>query len=83
MSEKILVISKAGPIADQQIDDVKIVITGCPPNFADLKEQGLFYDNDAEDLAEKLINSLPGGTLDRLTAKLLMHKASLFRVLGN
>ena len=38
------------------------------------------YDGEAEAIAQALHNALPGGTFDRLVAKLLLIKASHFRV---
>lgn len=45
-----------------------------------LKKASEFYDQQAHSLLQALTDALPGGTIDRLLAKLLEHKASHFRV---
>ena len=77
---KMLVISKALPAGSQVIEDYTIVLTDKPPSFSSLADLAKFFDNDAEDLAEVLEHTLPGGTFDRLVAKLLMHKAGHFMI---
>ena len=81
MPIKHLVISKASPIGDQHVSDAMIEIRGEVPKFKSLQEAAEFYDRDAFELANLLASSLPGGTLDRLTACLLTHQATLLRVL--
>jgi hypothetical protein len=82
-SRPTVTITKASPFYhDHHLPDVQILMTGEPPNFTfpDLHDAATWYDAQAEALFNVLRTSLPGGTLDRLTAKLLMHKATLFRV---
>lgn len=79
-------IKKAGPVAGESPHDVRIEISGEPPEFETLKEKDwrdqydAFYKEQATTLGKALINTLPGGTLDRLIVFLLTQKASYFRV---
>jgi hypothetical protein len=45
-----------------------------------LRQSMAIFDQQAEDLFIALRDSLPGGTIDRLTAKLLAYKVSHFVV---
>jgi len=75
-----VILCKATPIGNQVIEDVRIDFRKECPDFKDLSSAAHFYDLEADDIAERLIAVLPGGVLDRLTAKLLIHKASLLRI---
>lgn len=81
---KTIKICKADPVGDQKIEDVAINISEKLPNFFikdDWKHKyNMFYEKEAEELFDALINSLPGATIDRLLINLLKHKASLFKV---
>jgi hypothetical protein len=46
----------------------------------DLNEYAEFYDSQAKMLLEALICALPGGTIDRFLARLLIYKATHFKV---
>jgi hypothetical protein len=76
---------KADPVGDQEIESVTIIIDEKIPKI-DFKNDdwrhkyNIFYDKEAEELFQVLINSLPGATIDRLLIKLLQQRASLFRV---
>jgi len=70
------IVCKASPIGHDDIPDAEILIVKTVPEFKDLPQAAEFYDNDAQDIFDRLTESLPGGTLARLTAKLLNHQAS-------
>jgi hypothetical protein len=78
-------VAKASPIGDIQIDDVVIRIVGKVPDFAHSTalpwegEVAAFYDAQAGKIVEALL-SLPGGTLDRVLAKLISRSVSLHRI---
>ena len=44
------------------------------PENMSLGELAAKFENDAEILADFIINTIPGGTLDRFIVKLLKHK---------
>ena len=68
-------VCKADPIADEVIEDCHIHITqSLVHGGASVKK------HDAEQLADALYASLPGGTLDLLVVELLRRKASQLRV---
>ena len=73
---KILTITKAEPIGDQEINSVEILIGGKTPHLETLENMRTYYARQAQELFQALSGSLPGGTLDQLAALLLMHKAS-------
>lgn len=81
-----LVITKAGAVAGNAPNDLLIEFSGKPPELEALKEKDwrdkydAFYNEQAAALGKALINTLPGGTLDRLIVFLLTQKASYFRV---
>ena len=72
-------LSKAQPTITK-IEDAHLHLVVEIPDFKNLKDAAEYYDNDAQDIAECLIDTLAGGVLDRLIAKLLIYKASLLRV---
>lgn len=83
---KVYNIYRAQPIGTEQPEVVQIVIE---QNFPDLPGRGRLsdvlaeaaqvFDKEAQMLFEAL-QSLPGGTWDRLLGKMLEHKASHFVV---
>lgn len=86
MTEQEVRIAKASPIAGESPQDVRIEITGEPPEFHNMKEKDwhkkydAFYNDQAATLGRALLESLPGATIDRLIVFLLTQKASYFRV---
>lgn len=77
-------IAKAHATAGVEIPDVTLSISGPVPEFTDdpqwIKKLGVFYESEAERIADALCKALPGGTLDALICNLLKRKASLLRV---
>ena len=73
-------VTRAGKVGNKQPEEVKIKITGCVDEDMVWTQLRDVFDNDATVLAEALINTLPGGTLDRLVVKLLAHQISLYTV---
>lgn len=81
-------ITKAGEVAGKAPADVVIEFTGAPPEFGNVtlplsdfyKTANDYYEQQATQLGSALIETLPGGTLDRLICFLLRQKASYFRV---
>lgn len=70
-----------------EVPDVTITITETMPDLPlgtpgpeYLATYAAMFDSDAQKLADVLARVLPGGTLDRLVAKLLLVKASHFVV---
>lgn len=59
------------PLGNAEKPDVTIQISAKVPDDANHK----WFDGQASDLAYYLINALPQGTLERLTAHLMMHQA--------
>lgn len=86
---KSIKIVKAGEVAGNAPPDVSIELSGAPPEFEKLKAistadfyEGAnnWYEAQATRLGSTLIETLPGGTPDRLICFLLRQKASYFRV---
>jgi hypothetical protein len=82
-----LVIAKAGAIAGKAPQDILIQFSGEPPEYDDSlgweelrKQSDTFFQSQAALLGKILIETLPGGTLDRLICYLLRQNASYFRV---
>jgi hypothetical protein len=74
-------IFKAQPvIKSEPVEDVCIQIQKDIPDTPNYKEAVIVFRKEAEGLANALIGSLPGGTLDQLTILLLESKASQLRV---
>lgn len=48
-----------------------------PARFSELRD---IYDRDAEAVVSALLNSLPGGTTDRVLSVMLRRKSSILRV---
>ena len=69
----------AGEIVEPSMIDISAQINP-DGEVQTVREQAEFYDAEAERIFRALKTSLPGGTLDRLTAKLLILKASSLRV---
>lgn len=75
------------PTGDQKPPNTVIQINGdvkyaASKDYASLEEWSAIFDVEAEKLFVALRDSLPGGTIDRLTGKLLAYKASHFHVKG-
>ncbi len=70
------------PVPGVIIEIVEAIPDPHPTEHTDelLRECERIYDTQATALANALMGSLPGGTLDRLIAILLQRKASFFRV---
>ena len=82
--EKHLTIFKASPIVkSDEIARAVIIIGEEMPDFDNLAVSEKYHEMDASELAEILITTLPGGTLSRLTAKLLENYAGYLRVPAN
>ncbi len=81
-----IAIVKAGPIANNAPEDLTIEFSGEPPKHENLKWPEMmpvanaWFEKQAATLGSALINTLPGGTLDRLICFMLRQKASYFRV---
>jgi hypothetical protein len=61
-------------------DDLEISATVPFPRHETLAEAGAMFTAEAQDLADALVATLPGGTIDALIVRLLDHKRSHFVV---
>lgn len=77
---KTITVVRAGAIGGEQPEEAMITITGEPDDTVSLKAAEAFYEEQAEQLATVLEQTLPGGTLDRVIGRLMARRASLFRV---
>lgn len=68
-------IHRAQEVGDQIIDPATIVIKQPFPHFETLQAGEIQHQRNAEKLADILCRTLPGGTLNRLTAELLKRAA--------
>ena len=59
---------------------VHIEVRARVPEFEDIAKAGVFYDSEAAILEDVLYSTLPGGTYDRLLARMLARKSTHFRV---
>ena len=77
-------VDKASPVGDQRIADTYIEIVNEIQDFMasgfSLADADRSYDSQAELICNALHNALPGGTFDRLLARMFLVKASHFRV---
>lgn len=76
-------VHRAGPIGDCHVPTVAIYLHPewlTPPTDVTLEELAGTFDQEAQQIADALIGSLPGGVLDRLVGRLLTYKASHFIV---
>ena len=72
---------KAQPIVKSEpVEDVEIAISVEIPDVPSLDEADKVYSYQAEKLEQILIDTLPGGTYDRLLGFMLARKASYFKV---
>lgn len=70
----------AQPICDGDAHDTaEIYIRHAFPHVESVDAGVDLHQEDAERLAQTLVEHLPGGTVDRLVATLLLHQASLLR----
>jgi len=73
---------KFSPLGNHVAEDTVIRIDLDLPEFSghmNLKEIEGFYQNQAEMLADALLNVLPQGTIEPLTIRLLNRRVSLYR----
>ncbi len=68
-------VCSAAPIADEDRPRARIEISGALPP-GNLEKRAEHFQHEAETIADVLVESLPGGTFDRLVAVLLQFKAS-------
>ncbi len=84
MPEDLLIlVHKAQPTGDRQIPKLTLIAEEDVPEPARAIDSIDLFESDAESIADALIATLPGGTLDRLVVKLLQHQVSLFVVPHN
>ena len=60
--------------------NLKIIVESQMPDNFSIEAAREIYTAEAKVLADALLKSLPGGTIDQLLAELLERKASLLRV---
>ena len=86
MSRRDVKVSAFTPMGNQEPPNTVIQINGnieiAGDKDASLETWGAIFDAEAEKLFVALTESLPGGTIDRLTGKLLAYKAGHFLVKG-
>lgn len=71
---------KAQPLGNRQVSNVRLRIEQSLPEQSSLAKADAVFRSQAITIADALMDSLPGGTLDRLIAILLERKASHFVV---
>jgi hypothetical protein len=81
---KTIKIAKFDPLHQETAEDTVISITEDNPGLSNndhrsMKDMAVYYEDQADLIADALYNSLPQGTFDRLVIKLLQHKTSLYR----
>lgn len=82
---KELYLVKAAPMPGMEVKDlvIKVQGDGLTPTITSEnweREHAAFYDEQAGMLERALFSHLPGGTTDRLIAKMMTRRATLFRV---
>lgn len=78
-----VLVHRAGAIHNLHVPTVAVILDKEwpePEPDVTLETLGELFDREARLIAEALIGSLPGGTLDRLVGRLLEYKASHFIV---
>lgn len=71
---------RASPFGVNDTPELKITVEGKIPENLSIENYRELYAAQAKELADVLLKSLPGGTIDQLLAELLERKASLLRV---
>ena len=79
MMIKILV-HKAGAVGAAKVPDLLIEAIHEFPDVITLAESRDLHVQDAEQIVDALLATLPGGTIDQVLLGLLEHQASLFRI---
>jgi len=80
--KKTLYLMKAQPIDNDKIHDTTIIFENTFPVFDDLKfqfqmiESDRLFEKESKALEDILHNTLPGGTYDRLLARMLDRRKS-------
>jgi hypothetical protein len=69
-------IYKAQGLRGDEVESVTIVLEEEFPDFETQGESIKSFDDTSDRLAEVLVKTLPGGTLDRLIGKLLLKTAT-------
>lgn len=73
-------VHQASPMRNRPVESVRIAIDiPLPDSDLGLEKVRALYDMDAEIVVDALFASLPQGTLERLLAKMIMRRASLYR----
>ena len=80
MGDNILLIHKAQAIGTETVRTTVIQISESLPSYETLEMVDSHYNAQAWAIEAALIESLPGGTYDRLLGRMLERKASHFRV---
>lgn len=75
-----VIVHKAIPTGGPTPDLIVSASDEIPP-FKTLEEQDAFCGEEAKELEEALLHTLPGATYDRLLVFMLQRKTSHFRVL--
>ena len=78
--KKTLNLMKAVQMIDREVHNTTILFKDTFPDNASLKESDKLFELEATALENILINTLPGGTYDRLLGKMLQRKSSHFIV---
>lgn len=65
---------------DADVEPVIIEISVAPKEYTSLKDWEVELNQYADELADAMLDSMPQGLIDRLMARLMMKKASLFVV---
>lgn len=75
-------VHRAAAMGDRHVPQcvIRIVAEWPDSHESSLDVLSAEFDKEAQELADALIASLPGGTLDRLIGRLLSYKASHFVV---
>lgn len=70
---------KASATAGKTVEDVTVLIQGHLPDLS-IKEGNDLFMEDAKKLADVIFDHLPGGTVDRLVAELMLRRAVSLKV---
>ena len=73
-------IYKAQHIGNEEVEDLQIVFNEELPIFESIQQSGKDFIRQAIILEKLLLNTLPGGTYDRLLGLMLKRKSSHFIV---
>jgi hypothetical protein len=75
-----ITVHRAGNIGDKHVPRLTITAVDEMPDHATLASARIDYQHEGQQIADALLDHLPGGVIDQLLARMLERRASLLRI---